>query len=108
VNAARLNGCDGHFPDHDRYLVIDRVTELQLDAVAWPVFRSRRFDEAAIPGPTGRVRDWALALVRGQSTDTLSLLKDLSAGSTAKIATRAPSAIQSLGWRLSDAPSSRL
>jgi hypothetical protein len=55
-----------------------------------PVFRrrmdrSRRFDETAIPGPTGRLSDWARAFVRGQSTDTLSLLKDLSAGVTSWI-----------------------
>lgn len=80
-------------------LVIDSVAELQLDAVAWPVFNiaasaivypfrysdDEWTDLGALtiqqyPDPTGRLRDWARAFVRGQSTDTLSLLKDLSAG----------------------------
>jgi transglutaminase-like putative cysteine protease len=82
-------------------LVIDAVAELQLDAAAWPVFSiaasaivypfrysdDEWTDLGALtrqqyPDPTGRLRDWALAFVRGQSTDTLSLLKDLSAGVT--------------------------
>ena len=32
------------------------------------------------PDPTGRLKDWARAFVRGNKTDTLALLKDLSAG----------------------------
>ena len=32
------------------------------------------------PDPDGRLRLWVLAFVRGNPTDTLSLLKDLSAG----------------------------
>ena len=82
-------------------LVIDSVTELQLDAAAWPVFSiaasaivypfrysdDEWTDLGALtrqqyPDPTGRLRDWARAFVRGQSTDTLSLLKDLSTGVT--------------------------
>jgi transglutaminase-like putative cysteine protease len=85
-------------------LVIDSVSELQLDAAAWPVFSIAasaivypfRYsdDEWTDLGaltrqqyqdPTGRLRDWARAFVRGQSTDTLSLLKDLSAGVTSWI-----------------------
>jgi Bacterial transglutaminase-like N-terminal region len=80
-------------------LEIDSVSELQLDSVAWPVFSiaasaivypfrysdDEWTDLGALtrqqyPDPTGRLRDWARAFVRGQSTDTLSLLKDLSAG----------------------------
>jgi len=79
-------------------LVIDSVAVLQLDAVAWPVFDiaasaiSYPFrysdDEWADlgamtiqgPDPSGRLRRWAQGFVRGSSTDTLSLLKDLSAG----------------------------
>ena len=80
-------------------LVIDSVAELQLDAVAWPVFSiaasaivypfrysdDEWTDLGALaiqqyPDPTGQLRDWARAFVLGQSTDTLSLLKDLSAG----------------------------
>ena len=82
-------------------LVIDSVTELQLDAAAWPVFSiaasaivySFRYSDdewtdlgaltrQQYPDPRGQLSDWARAFVRGQSTDTLSLLKDLSAGVT--------------------------
>ncbi len=85
-------------------LVIDSVSELQLDAAAWPVFSiaasaivypfrysdDEWTDLGALtrqqyPDPTGQLRDWARAFVRGQSTDTLSLLKDLSAGVTSWI-----------------------
>ena len=80
-------------------LVIDSVAELQLDAAAWPVFPiaasaiSYPFrysdddwtDLGALAtqqyaDPAGRLRTWTRAFVRGTSTDTLSLLKDLSAG----------------------------
>jgi len=79
-------------------LVIDSVAVLQLDAVAWPVFDiaasaiSYPFrysddewaDLGALtiqgPDPSGRLRRWAQGFVRGNPTDTLSLLKDLSAG----------------------------
>jgi transglutaminase-like putative cysteine protease len=80
-------------------LVIDSVAELQLDAAAWPVFPiaasaiSYPFrysdddwtDLGALAtqqyaDPAGRLGTWARAFVRGASTDTLSLLKDLSAG----------------------------
>ena len=85
-------------------LEINSVSELQLNAAAWPVFSIaasaivypfRYSDEEWIdlgaltrqqyPDPTGRLRDWARAFVRGPSTDTLSLLKDLSAGVTSWI-----------------------
>ena len=80
-------------------LVIDSVVELQLNAAAWPVFdiaasaivypfqysSDEWIDLGALaiqqyPDPSGRLRDWARAFVRGNSTDTLSLLKDLCAG----------------------------
>src|SRR5271169_7229693 len=54
----------------------------------------------------GRLRDWARAFVRGQSTDTLSLLKDLSAGVTTWIryesrddeGTQSPTQTLDRGW----------
>jgi len=85
-------------------LVIDSVAELQLDAIAWPVFDIaasaisypfRYSDDdwsdlgsLATPqyqDPAGRLRTWARAFVRSTPTDTLSLLKDLSAGVFAHI-----------------------
>jgi transglutaminase-like putative cysteine protease len=80
-------------------LVIDGVAELQLNAVAWPVFDVaaraiaypfRYSDDEWIdlgaltiqqyPDPAGRLRDWTRAFVRSTPTDTVALLKDLSAG----------------------------
>jgi transglutaminase-like putative cysteine protease len=80
-------------------LVIDSVTELQHNATAWPVFDVAassvfypfRYSEddwidlgaltvQQYPDPAGRLRDWARAFVRGNPTDTLALLKDLSSG----------------------------
>ncbi|MBI1208848.1 MAG: transglutaminase family protein [Azospirillum sp.] len=85
-------------------LVIDSVAELQLDAVAWPVFNiaasaichplSYSDDEWTdlgaltlqhYPDPAGRLRNWARGFVSGTPTDTLALLKDLSAGVPANI-----------------------
>lgn len=80
-------------------LEIASVAELQLDAVAWPVFDiavsaiSYPFrysdddwtDLGALALPqfsdsAGALRNWAQMFVRGSRTDTLSLLKDLSGG----------------------------
>jgi transglutaminase-like putative cysteine protease len=80
-------------------LVIDSVAELQLNATAWPVFDIaasaifypfRYSDDEWIDlgalaiqqyaDPAGRLRAWARAFVRGDPTDTLALLKDLSTG----------------------------
>ncbi len=80
-------------------LVIHSMVELELNAAPWPVFdvaasaavypfqySSDEFiDLGALaspqyPDPTGRLREWARAFVRGNSTDTLALLQDLSAG----------------------------
>jgi transglutaminase-like putative cysteine protease len=85
-------------------LIIDSVAELQLNTVAWPVFDiaasaiSYPFrysddewtDLGALtvreyPDPAGRLQGWARAFVRGNSTDTLALLKDLSVGVSAWI-----------------------
>jgi transglutaminase-like putative cysteine protease len=81
------------------HLVIDSLVELQLDATPWPVFdiaasaasypffysREDWIDLGPLaaqqyPDPKGRLRDWAQGFVRGASTDTLSLLKDLGFG----------------------------
>jgi transglutaminase-like putative cysteine protease len=83
------------------HLVVDSVAELELDAIAWPVFDvaasaasypfpylpDDRTDLGALAvqqylDPMGRLRLWAEAFVRSRPTDTLSLLKDLSAGIT--------------------------
>jgi len=80
-------------------LVIDSVTTLHLWAVAWPVFDIAAaaieypfsYTDAewidlgalAVPqyaDPDRRLRDWARGHVRGDPTDTLSLLKDLCTG----------------------------
>ena len=80
-------------------LVIDSVTELQLANKPWPVFdvaasalsypflytADEWIDLGALtvqqyPDPKGRLRDWTRAFVRGNPTNTLSLLKDLSEG----------------------------
>ncbi len=80
-------------------LVIASVAEIQLNTAAWPVFDIaasaiyypfRYSDDdwtdlgaltiQQYPDPAGRLREWARAFVRGNPTDTLSLLKDLGAG----------------------------
>lgn len=80
-------------------LIVDGVAELQLNAAAWPVFDIaasaisypfRYSDDEwldlgalTVPqhaDPAGRLRHWTSAFIRSTPTDTLSLLKDLSAG----------------------------
>ena len=80
-------------------LVIDSAVELQLNAAPWPVFDiaasaivypfqysgDEAIDLGALatqqyPDPAGQLRAWSRAFVRGASTDTLSLLKDLCGG----------------------------
>jgi len=80
-------------------LRIDSTVRLELHAAAWPVFDvaasaasypfkyadHERIDLGALaiqqyPDPSGRLRAWARGFVRGAQTDTLSMLKDLSAG----------------------------
>lgn len=89
-------------------LVIASVAELQLDAVAWPMFDIAvsamsypfRYSEddwtdlgaLALPqfaDPAEVLRSWAQRFVRGSRTDTLSLLKDLSVGVSEAVRTRA-------------------
>lgn len=86
----------GAMTDH---LVIDSIARLELHADAWPVYPIdvsaisypfRYSDDAWIDlgaltarqyaDPAGRVQSWARSFVLGWPTDTLSLLKDLSAG----------------------------
>ena len=107
------------------HLVIDSVAELQLNAAAWPVFDiaasaiSYPFrysdDEWTDLGalatqqyadPKGRLRNWAQSFVRSKPTDTLSLLKDLSAGVARTISyqsredegTQSPTQTLDRGW----------
>lgn len=80
-------------------LVIDSLAEIELDAVEWPVFDvaasaivypfAYSADEWTDLGalatpqyedPAGRLSAWSQAFVRGASTDTLALLKDINAG----------------------------
>jgi transglutaminase-like putative cysteine protease len=85
-------------------LVIESVSELQIDAAAWPVFdiaasassypfrysEDELIDLGALavvqtPEPSERLREWAKALVRSNPTDTLALLKDLNEAISATI-----------------------
>jgi transglutaminase-like putative cysteine protease len=87
------------------YLVIDSVTELQLFGSAWPIFDIAssaivypfRYsdDEWTDLGaltvqqyadPSKRLEQWARGFIGGARTDTLALLKDLSAGVSSWIA----------------------
>lgn len=80
-------------------LAIESAAEIQLDTAPWPIFDIaasaiyypfRYSDDDWIDlgalavqqyqDPAGRLRDWTRAFVGGNPTDTLSLLKDLSAG----------------------------
>ncbi|MGO9136001.1 MAG: transglutaminase family protein [Methylovirgula sp.] len=79
-------------------LVIESVTELELNTIAWPIFdivASAIFypfrysdddwtDLGALTiqqyaDPAGRLRAWTQAFVHSNPTDTLSLLKDINA-----------------------------
>jgi transglutaminase-like putative cysteine protease len=93
------------FPSLTDRLVIDCSTELELSAAEWPVFDIaasaisfpfRYSDEewtdlGALSvmqhsDPGGRLASWARSFVLGNPTDTLSLLKDLSAGVSGALA----------------------
>ena len=82
---------------HDT-LVVDSVAQIELDAAAWPVFDIAASaivypfqyspDEWTDLGaltvqqyqdPDGRLAAWVREIVRGPTTDTLALLKDLCA-----------------------------
>lgn len=106
-------------------LVIDSVTELHLDAAAWPIFAIaataisypfRYSDDEWIDlgalalqqcsDPAGQLSAWARGFVRGTTTDTLSLLKDLSIGvadtiryqSRDDMGTQSPTETLARGW----------
>jgi transglutaminase-like putative cysteine protease len=87
----------GFQPMHDM-MVVDSVAQIELDAAAWPVFDIAASaivypfqyspDEWTDLGaltvqqyqdPDGRLAAWVRGIVRGPTTDTLSLLKDLCA-----------------------------
>lgn len=93
------------FSEPSDTLTIDSAATLSLDVDRWPVFdiaaSAQRFpfllseDEMTDLGAlrlqayldsAGRVREWAQGFVAGAGTDTLSLLKDISAGVAAQIA----------------------
>lgn len=79
-------------------LVVDSIARIELDAAAWPIFDIAASaivypfqyspDECTDLGaltvqqyqdPDGQLAAWVRGIVRGPTTDTLSLLKDLSA-----------------------------
>jgi transglutaminase-like putative cysteine protease len=93
------------FPAPTDRLVIDSMTQLELDALPWPVFDiaasaivypfqysddewtdlgALTVQQYADPGE--QFRSWAKGFVRGLTTDTLSLLKDVNADLSTRIA----------------------
>jgi transglutaminase-like putative cysteine protease len=106
-------------------MTIESVARIDLDAVAWPVFdiaasaivypfRYSDIDWTDLgaltalqyPDPDGRLHAWARGFVRGPTTDTLALLKDLGAGvadallyqSRDEEGTQSPLATLDRGW----------
>jgi transglutaminase-like putative cysteine protease len=106
-------------------VTIESSARIDLDAAAWPVFAIAAsaivypFQYSAedwtdlgaltaqqYPDPGGRLRTWAQGFVRGASTDTLALLKDLGAGvadavlyqSRDEEGTQSPTATLDRGW----------
>jgi transglutaminase-like putative cysteine protease len=106
-------------------LVISSIADLQLEAAAWPVFSMaasaisypfRYSDDEwtdlgvlanpQYPDPSGRLQAWAQGFVRSSPTDTLALLKDLSAGVSGWISyqsredegTQSPTETLDRGW----------
>lgn len=113
------------FPTMSDNLVIDSTAEIELNAVAWPVFdvaasaicypfqysNDEWIDLGALAArqyqdPAGRLLNWARGFVRGKPTDTLALLKDLSAGVAGSIryqsrddeGTQSPTQTLDRGW----------
>jgi transglutaminase-like putative cysteine protease len=113
------------FHDRTQKLVIESSAEVQLDAADWPVFdiaASAIFypfqyseDEITDLGALRaqqyldlqeRLRSWARSFISSEPTDTLSLLKDLSAGVSQAIqyqsredeGTQSPTATLDRGW----------
>lgn len=106
------------------HLVIESLTELQLNAVAWPVFdiafsaisypfrysSDEWTDLGALAVPDSanviRLRNWTQNFIRSNPTDTLSLLRDISAGVADAIhyqsredeGTQSPSETLDRGW----------
>ena len=89
-------------------LLIESVAEVELTSAAWPVFpiaasaasfpfrysADERADLGALREPQyldtmQRLKSWARGFVRGNPTDTLSLLKDLNAGVSAAVSYQA-------------------
>lgn len=106
-------------------LVVDGRAKVSLDAAAWPVFTIAasairfpfRYDDGEwadlgalsapqYADPSGRLGAWVRAFVRGPTTDTLSLLKDIGAGVSAWVSyqarddegTQAPVETLERGW----------
>jgi len=92
------------FQGESNSLVIDSVVDLRIEATAWPIFNiaasaiiypfcysdDEWTDLGALtrqqyPDWAGRLANWARSFVYGDQTDTLALLKDLSAGVSAAI-----------------------
>jgi transglutaminase-like putative cysteine protease len=92
------------FPAMTDTLTIESIVDLELYAAAWPIFDMaasaisypfqysgdewRDLGALTVPrydDPNERLLIWARAFVRGDKTDTLALLKDLSAGVSACI-----------------------
>lgn len=92
------------FWDLTHNLTIECTTELELYAVDWPIFDIAasaihfpfrysdddwkdlgQLSACQYEDPQGRLARWAQGFVAGYSTDTLSLLKDMNAGITARI-----------------------
>ena len=95
------------FAETTNEVVIASELHVDLSAPAWPVFRTdptvhtfpfeyppdNATDLGALrisehPDPQGELAAWARAFVRGERTDTLSLLKDLNAGLLGAVAYR--------------------
>lgn len=118
IATAALQGWSDH-------LEIFSVSVIELSAAAWPVFDIAAYAVAypfrysddewidlgslAVPqylDPEGRLQNWARAFVRGDVTDTLSLLKDLSIGVSAWVryqsrddeGTQTPTETLDRGW----------
>lgn len=92
------------FGDLTTNLTIECTTELELYAVDWPIFDIAasaihfpfrysdddwkdlgQLSACQYEDPQGQLARWAQGFVAGYSTDTLSLLKDMNAGITARI-----------------------
>jgi transglutaminase-like putative cysteine protease len=107
------------------HLFVESTVTLELNAAPWPVFDIAasaifypfRYDDEAWtdlgaltqPGyddPSHRLRNWVRGFIRGETTDTLSLLKDINAGISSTLSyqsrdaegTQSPLASLDRGW----------